>query len=247
MIIKADLHLHSCLSPCGDLSMSPSLIVKTLKQRGVSLAALTDHNTALNCPAFAYHCKREGIAALYGMEAQTIEEVHVLCLFSGLDTALAFADEIYALMPHIPFNPEKNGDQVYVDENDDIIGEIESFLIVSAELSIDDLALRVHELGGAVIPAHVERPAFSMVSQLGFSPGGEWDALEVVRLPPEGVDTLGYPLITSSDAHYPEHIGRRAFDLDLQDIPLKGTGGLCREDGSVDIDIFKQALQRRPC
>ncbi len=255
---KADFHLHSCLSPCGDLLMSPSVIVKALKERGVQIAALTDHNSALNCPSFSHHCKKAGIAALFGMEVQTMEEVHVLTLFSSLDVALQFSDEIYELLPPVMNNPEKTGDQVYVDEQDDIIGEVEKFLVISCDYSIDDLAKRVHELGGIVIPAHVDRSSFSLTSQLGFVPEGDWDALEVVRLPPtsvdwidgkqhhKAIDTLGYPLTTSSDAHYVEHVGRRPFDLDFADSPLHGEGGILNDDGSVNIQTLKKALQRRP-
>ncbi len=255
---KADFHLHSCLSPCGDLIMSPSVIVDALKGKGVQIAALTDHNSSLNCPAFSYHCQKAGIAALFGMEVQTMEEIHVLCLFSSLDVALAFSDEIYTLLPPIMNNPEKTGDQVYVDADDDIIGEVDKFLVVSCTYGVDELAKRVHELGGLVIPAHVDRSSFSLTSQLGFIPEGDWDALEVVRLPPANIDwvdgkqvqrsldTLGYPLTTSSDAHYVEHIGRRAFELDFADAPLQGEGGILKNDGSVNIETLKEALKRRP-
>ncbi len=255
---KADFHLHSCLSPCGDLAMSPLAIVKMLKERGVQIAALTDHNSSLNCPAFAHHCKEAGIAALFGMEAQTQEEIHVLCLFSSLHTALSFSDEMYELLPPIMNNPEKTGDQVYVDNDDDIIGEVEKYLVVSCDIGIDDLTKRVHELGGLVIPAHIDRSSFSLTSQLGFVAQGDWDALEVVRLPPATVDwidnkqhftpidTLGYPLTTSSDAHYPIHIARRTFDLDFADSPLHGDDGILNDDGSVNMNTLKDALKRRP-
>ncbi len=255
---KADFHLHSCLSPCGDLLMSPATIVKTLKERGVQIAALTDHNSSLNCPAFAHHCKEAGIIPLFGMEAQTSEEVHVLCLFSSLTVALSFSDEIYETLPPIMNNPEKTGDQVYVDNDDDIIGEVEKFLVISCEYDIDTLVKRVHELGGLVIPAHVDRASFSLTSQLGFVPEGDWDALEVVRLPPSCVnwvdgkqqntplDTLGYPLTTSSDAHYVEHIARRPFELDFADSPLHGEGGILNDDDTVNLKTLKEALQRRP-
>lgn len=238
--------------------MSPSVIVKTLKERGVQIAALTDHNSALNCPAFAHHCKKEGIFALFGMEAQTSEEIHVLCLFSALETALAFSEEIYAILPSFINNPEKTGDQVFVDEDDNIIGEVEKYLVISADIGIDDLATRVHQLGGLVIPAHIDRSSFSLTSQLGFVPHGDWDALEVVRTPPSCVewidgkqlfvelDTRGFPMTTSSDAHYPEHIARRPFDLDFADAPLHGVGGILNDDDSVNIETLKAALQRRP-
>jgi hypothetical protein len=144
------------------------------------------------------------------------------------------------------------GDQVYVDENEDIIGEVDKYLITSADIGLDDLGTLVTGMGGILIPAHVDRPAFSMTSQLGLVVPGPWAALEVTRMPetgdmgacatqsPRAVDTLGYPLITSSDAHYVEHIGRRAFDLDFAgDSPT-------RANGAADLDAIKRALGRRP-
>ncbi len=239
MILKADFHLHSCLSPCGDLEMSPSAIAAILKQRGVQIAALTDHNSALNCPAFAEACRREGIAALYGMEAQSAEEVHLLCLFSHLQTALDFGSEIYDLMPPVMNNPEKMGDQVYVDADEQILGEVDKYLVTSADMSLDDIARRVTELGGIVIPAHADRPAFSLTSQLGFIPEGPWAAIEVVRMDTD-IDTLGYPLTISSDAHYTEHIARRTFGLDIAEMPLYDSAG------NVSIETVRAALRKSP-
>ncbi len=245
MTVKADFHLHSCLSPCGDLSMSPRAIATSLAERGVGLAALTDHNTALNCPAFGAACREHGIVPLYGIEAQGQEEVHILCIFADLALALQLGSELYDLMPPVMNIPEKMGDQVYVNEEDDIIGEVDKYLITSAEIDLDGLAKRVLELGGIVIPAHVDRPAFSLTSQLGFIVDGPWSALEVVRMPDRTqvsttLDTRGFPLITSSDAHYPEHIARRPFDLDI------GSDPLTRPDGSANLKTIKAALNRRP-
>ncbi len=255
MTIRADFHLHSCLSPCGDLSMSPRLIAGLCAERGVLLAAITDHNSALNCPAFDAACQEAGITALFGIEAQPREECHILCLFARPEEALAFGRELYDLMPPVMNIPEKMGDQVYVDENEDIAGEVDKYLITSAELGLEALSSRVIALGGIVIPAHVDRPAFSLTSQLGFIPDGPWAALEVTRMPahnpndrafpgaaesPARLDTRGYPLITSSDAHYPEHVARRAFDLDIAEDRLLGP------DGRVNMETIKAALARRP-
>lgn len=238
MIVLADFHNHSCLSPCGDLAMSPRAIAHTLAAKGIALAALTDHNSALNCPAFAAAAREAGIAALYGIEAQGQEECHILCLFAEVDAALALGEELYNLMPPVMNIPEKMGDQVYVDEEENIAGEVDKYLITSADIGLDALSERVCALGGILIPAHVDRPAFSLTSQLGFIPDGLWTALEVVRIPSDA-DTREYPLITSSDAHYLEHIGRRPFELDIADDPLTGS------DGRVDMETVKKALARR--
>jgi len=245
MIIRADLHLHSCLSPCGDLTMSPRKIAQTLASRNVQLAALTDHNTALNCPAFAAACSEFGIIPLFGIEAQGIEECHILCLFADLQAALDLGTELYERMPMIPNNPVKMGDQVYVDENEDIIGEVDKYLITSADIGIEELGRRVIAAGGILIPAHVDRPAFSLTSQLGSVVDGPWSALEMIRMPDrqnqsDCIDTRNYPLITSSDAHNPEHIGRRAFALDI------GDAALVLPNGNADIQTIKSALEKRP-
>ena len=232
------MHLHSCLSPRGSLEQSPSEIARLLAAKGVNLAAFTDHNSSLNCPAFADACAGYGIIPPFGMEAQSQEERHVLCLFRDLQTALAFSEEICSQLPPIMNNPLKTGDQVYVDSEDNMLGEVEKHLITSCALDIFALAERARALGGVVIPAHCDRPAFSLSSQLGFVPEGPWDALEVARIP-SSLDTKGYPLTVSSGAHYLEHVFRRVFELDT------GDEALVAPDGLVDMDVFRRALGRR--
>jgi PHP family Zn ribbon phosphoesterase len=241
MSILADLHNHSCLSPCGSLEMSPRLLASRAAERGISLLALTDHNSSLNCPAFAAACRAVGILPVFGMEATTREEVHILCLFGSLDASLSFSEAAYALLPAFPNDPERLGDQVYVDEDENVEGEVENYLGVALDLGVDEIGDRVASFGGIVIPAHVDRPAFSMTSQLGFVMEGPWAAVECVRLPPT-VATLGYPLTTSSDAHYPEHVGRRPFELEasVEDLAPAGIAG------EVDIRALASALSRRP-
>jgi hypothetical protein len=175
------------------------------------------------------------------MEATTSEEIHVLCLFTSLDASLAFSEYAYSILTPFPNNPEKTGDQVFVDENDDIEGEVEYYLINPLDLSIEYIGGKAAEFGGIVIPAHVDRMAFSMVSQLGVVTPGPWTALECVRLPPS-IDTLGYPLTRSSDAHYIEHVARRPFSLDvtLEELAPNGLGQ------EADMGVLVKALQRRP-
>ncbi len=242
-MLLSDFHNHSCLSPCGSLEMSPRLLATTAAARGIRLLALTDHNSSLNCPAFNIACKASGIIPLFGMEACTSEEVHVLCLFGQLDAAMAFSDAWSRLLPAIPNVPEKMGDQVYVDEEDSIIGEVENYLGVGAEFRLDELGPYVQDFGGLVIPAHVDRAAFSMTSQLGFVMDGPWAALECVRIPTT-IDTLGYPLITSSDAHYPEHIARRPFMLEAEIDELLPNGPA--SVSGVDMTALAAALLLRP-
>jgi len=251
MALLTDLHNHSCLSPCGSLDLSPRRMLEIAAARHLQVMALTDHNSSLNCPAFAKLCPRFGIIPLFGMEASTSEEIHVLCLFTGLEASLAFSEYAYSILTPFLNNPERTGDQVYVDEEDDILGEVEYYLVNPLYLSIDDIGAKVAEYGGIVIPAHVDRPAFSMTSQLGVIVDGPWAALECVRLPPvlmtgsatnvQPLDTLGYPLTTSSDAHYPEHIARRPFVLDITGEELQPGG----PGSEADMEALKRALALR--
>ena len=242
----ADLHNHSCLSPCGSLELSPRHILETGAARGLKLMALTDHNSSLNCPTFAKLSYQYGIIPIFGMEAATSEEVHVLCLFTNLEACMDFNEYAYSILTPYLNNPEKAGDQVYVDEDDNILGKVDYYLLNPISLSINEIGEKVHEYNGIVIPAHVDRPAFSMTSQLGVVIEGPWAAIECVRIPvlnyydKTPLNTYHYPLITSSDAHYEEHIGRRPFELDVSADELLGGRT------EADMDVFKRALSKRP-
>ncbi|MCL2044039.1 MAG: PHP domain-containing protein [Treponema sp.] len=249
MPLLTDLHNHSCLSPCGSLELSPRRILEIAAAKNLQVMALTDHNSSLNCPAFAKLCPEFGIVPIFGMEASTNEEIHVLCLFTDLEASLAFSEFTYSILTPFLNNPDKTGDQVYVDENDSIEGEVEYYLVNPLDISIEDIGAKTAEYGGIVIPAHVDRPAFSMTSQLGTVTPGPWAAIECVRIPPSlggsppgggrPLDTLGFPLITSSDAHVPEHIARRPFHLaiTLEELRPGGPGT------EADMEAFRQALK----
>jgi hypothetical protein len=214
--------------------------------RGLRVMALTDHNSSRNCPAFAALCPRFGIIPLFGLEATTSEEIHALCLFTSLEASLAFSDFAYSILVPFPNDPEKTGDQVYVDAEDNIEGEVEYYLVNPLDISIEQIGAKAAEYSGIVIPAHVDRPAFSMTSQLGVIVPGPWAALECTRLPPavngSPLDTLGYRLTTSSDAHYPEHIARRPFELEIcaEELQPGGPGT------PADMAAFQKALAQRP-
>ncbi|MCL2800548.1 MAG: PHP domain-containing protein [Treponema sp.] len=241
-MMLADLHNHSCLSPCGSLELSPRRLLEIGAAKGIKLIALTDHNSSLNCPAFAKLCPKYGVIPVYGMEAATSEEIHVLCLFTSLQASMDFNEYAYSILTPFPNNPEKTGDQVYVDEDDNIEGEVENYLISPLDISIDNIGAKIIEYGGIVIPAHVDRPAFSMTSQLGIVVDGPWTALECVRIPPAvnglPLDTLNYPLITSSDAHFSEHVGRRPFTLNVSAEELQPDGN----GTEANIDVLRKAL-----
>ncbi len=217
----ADLHNHSCLSPCASLEMSPARIAADAARMGIGLLALTDHNSARNTPAFCEACRRSGIAALYGLEITTAEECHVLALFDNLDAAARMDTWVTAALPHIPLDSDTFGDQPVVDVDEHILDMIDWLLIAAIRHPLARVGEQTHQLGGLFIPSHINRHAFSVESQLGFLPEGRYDAIEVLpgttaayrrRYP-------GLPVITASDAHHPDQIGTAPFWCNLQ-----GTG-----------------------
>jgi hypothetical protein len=218
--ILADLHNHSCLSPCASLEESPRLIARLARERGLDLVALTDHNSALNCPAFAECCRREGIAPLFGIEACSVEEVHVLCLFGAVEGALEFGESLRGLLQDLPYDAGKLGDQVVVDADEGVLELVEYYLGAALTIGFDDLCAEAARRGALVIPAHVDRPMFSVSSQLGFLPAGPYDAVESVMAPPPGLSG-GHPAISASDSHYPEHVGRRPTAIELPEGALE--------------------------
>lgn len=219
----ADLHNHSCLSPCASLEMSPSRIAETAAASGIGLVALTDHNTARNCPAFRDACRRHGIAALFGMEITTAEECHVLALFDNLKKAMRMDRWVGDAQPRIPLNLDFYSEQPVVDADDNILELVEYFLGTATTHSMEAVRVQTLHLGGLFIPSHVNRPSFSIESQLGFLPPGHYDAVEVM---PGTVQNYrrrhpGLPVITSSDAHCAEQIGTSPFHITLENTDIE--------------------------
>lgn len=212
--ILADLHNHSCLSPCASLEQSPALLARRARGRGIELLALTDHNSALNAPAFAECCRREGLRALFGIEASSAEEVHVLCLFGEAEEALGFGAELRGHLPELPYEAERLGDQVVVDADELVLEQPDYWLGGALDLPFGELCELAAARGALVIPAHVDRPFMSVGSQLGFLPPGPYAAVEALR-PPAPELRGAYTVISGSDAHEPSAVGRRAFRLEL--------------------------------
>jgi 3',5'-nucleoside bisphosphate phosphatase len=224
MEVRADLHIHSCLSPCGDLSMAPRDIARQAREKGLDIIALTDHNTALNCPAFQEACNSFGLYPLFGLEVTTVEELHCLALFGRAEEALSFGKIISDSYTGPLNNPDRFGDQIYLDEEENILGEIEVNLTQGAtSLSLSELGKLIHQREGLFIPAHINRPSYSVFSQLGFLPPDNYDALEVT-LPKLSMDRKNYPQTASSDAHFLEDIGKRSTLLQVEELSFHEIG-----------------------
>ena len=215
MLYRADFHIHSCLSPCAALEMSPNAIVKRAKEVGLNAVALSDHNCTFNLPAFARVCARHELDCLYGIEVTTIEEAHMLCLFDDIDAAMTLGTKVYESLPDIPNQPDRFGDQPIVDENDDILGFAEKILISASVYDVHTLLNLVHSLGGLFIPAHIDRPAFGIIAQLGFLPPEDYDAVE---LSADGDAALAgpYSILHHSDSHQLQTIGGGFSEFNIE-------------------------------
>jgi PHP family Zn ribbon phosphoesterase len=224
MKLAADLHIHSCLSPCGDDDMTPNNIVNMAYIKQLGAIAVTDHNSAKNLPAVAEVAKARGLVLVPGLEVQTREEVHLLCYFGELEDALRFGDVLYAYLPGLPASPDVFGEQRILNENDEIIGTEPRLLIQSLDLSIEQVAALTREYGGLVVPAHVNKSANSIFCNLGFIPPGlDFPALEVYRKAPlPDADLSGYRLIHASDAHCLAQILEPEFFVDAETCSARG-------------------------
>jgi len=208
---KADLHIHTCLSPCADLDMSPKYIVKEAKEKGIDIVGICDHNSCENVPAVERHAENQGgdVNIIGGMEITSNEEVHILALFDDEESLFAMQKIVYDNLPGIN-NEKRFGEQVVVNENDEIMGFNQRLLIGTTELSIEDIVNLIHKLDGLAIASHIDREAYSIIHQLGFIPPGL--PLDAVEVSPAGkikdFKDISVPIITASDAHDITHIGR---------------------------------------
>lgn len=212
---RADLHIHTLLSPCGSLDNTPATIIERAKEEKLNIIGITDHNSGLQSFLVKELGEKAGIFVMMGMEVTSKEEAHCLAFFEKKSTVVEFSNFLYDRILPIHNDPDKFGYQVVIDKDDDIINEIDKLLISATDLDIDQLEHEVHKRDGLFIPAHIERPCFSLTSQLGFVPPDmNVDAFEISRHITLSQILTQYPylkkysFIQSSDAHYPEDIGK---------------------------------------
>jgi PHP family Zn ribbon phosphoesterase len=235
---RGDLHIHTCLSPCADLSMTPRAIVGKAASLGINIIAVCDHNSAENVEVTRDLAREKGISVIPGMEISSSEEVHVLGLFRDLEDALKMQAVVYDNLQPGENDEDRFGMQVVVNEIDEVMGFNRRLLIGATVLSVDRIVGLIHEFGGIAIASHIDREGFGIIGQLGFIPPEiEFDALEISpRISiDEALQTFsGYrhiPWVTSSDAHCLEDIGKRTTGLLLHHstfeelrLALKGIG-----------------------
>lgn len=226
-----DLHIHSCLSPCGDDEMTPANIAGMAIVNGLNIAALTDHNSSKNCPAFFKQAKKLGLIPVAGMELTTAEDVHVVCLFRELEDAMDFDRYVEERRPKIKNKPDIFGHQLILDENDEIAGEEDDLLLNAAFLSIEEAFEEVLRRGGVCYPAHIDRPSNGIISMLGTFPEEDpvFTAYELKDGEADAEYREKYPVIqnlaraVSSDAHYLWDISEAGFSVELEDEPYSSS------------------------
>ena len=224
-----DLHIHSCLSPCGDDDSTPDSIAGMGELNGLDIMALSDHNTCKNCPAFFEAAIRHGILPVAAMELTTAEEIHAICLFPNLDSAMAFDRELESKKIPIKNRTDIFGNQLICDSFDNIIGIEENLLSNATTLSLEEAPSFVQGFGGICYPAHIDREANGVVSVLGTFPKSPvftcaelhladnlTDYSLLSRLPSEKI-------VICSDAHFLWDINERKFSISLPEIPKLST------------------------
>jgi PHP family Zn ribbon phosphoesterase len=208
MKIAYDLHIHSALSPCGDNDMTPNNIVNMSFIKGLKLISITDHNSMLNVLPAIQVARKYDILVIPGIEVTTREEIHVLCYFSDLSEGMRFQDLIYESLPDIDNREDLFGSQLIFNNNDEVTGRLKKLLLNSTNYTIEEIYELVERYNGVMIPAHIDKSSYSIISSLGFIP----DSLKVRSIEVYNksrfeklnsfISTNKYKIINNSDAHY---------------------------------------------
>ncbi len=207
--ILADFHIHTLLSPCAEIEMTPHHIVMRAAEFGIGAVAITDHNASANALAAVKAGERYGVKVFPGMEVECLEEAHIVVLFDTLKQLNAWQQLVDGKMNGLLNNAEKFGGQFVVDDDDNFIREEERLLLAPLRMTAAEVVREAERLGGMSIAAHIDRPSYSIVGQLGFiepdfgfaaaeiSAAG-WRASKQSKLQ----RVAGYlPFVTDSDAH----------------------------------------------
>ncbi len=228
MKLYYDFHTHSCLSPCGDNDMTPYNLVNMAKLLGLDIIALTDHNTCENCTSAINAGKSIGLTVIPGMELCTSEEVHVVCLFPDVDSAMNFSDYVLSTMPDVKNRPDIFGEQFIMDETDNVIGTQEKLLTLASSISISDVCETVESYGGVCYPAHIDRSSYSVLSNLGMiTEDMGFNAVEMTAEADKNTLVKSNPILDGvhvfidSDAHYLENLKDAENIIDIPENTAK--------------------------
>jgi len=238
-LISMDFHIHSLLSPCGGDEMTPPNIIEKAKKVGLDALVITDHNTAENQEAFLQCGKRLNIKFLAGMEVQSREDVHIVCIFDTLEQVLEWQEIVYNYLPKMENKKEIFGNQEIVDWQGNVIKENSRLLLTATNISIDEIVSKVNKIGGITIPAHIDRIAFSLWTNLGFIPDNlGFLGIELTPHLPRKIEQIsfikekGLGVVVSSDAHWLSQIAGphtwaylEEFSVSELKLALKGEKG----------------------
>lgn len=223
MKVSYDLHIHSCLSPCADIEMTPNNIVNMSVLNGLNVIAITDHNSCKNCKALVEAGKKANLLVIPGMEICTNEDIHVICLFETVTDAENFSTYVYSNMPLIPHRPDIFGEQIIMNSNDIEISR-ESYLLLNAtNISVNDILSTTNKYNGTAFPAHIDRSSYSVISSLGdIPPEAGFNTIEISTKGNIEKMKLLHPIIKdkliliNSDSHYLENLisEKRYIEID---------------------------------
>ena len=221
--INADLHIHTCLSPCGSLDMTPIQIVREALAQGLSMIAITDHNSAENVPAVMAVAREKNLCVIPGLEITSSEEAHIVALFNSPEDAHSMQEIVFQNLLPGENDEDLFGIQVIADEFDNVDGINTRLLIGATTLTIEAIVQHIHERNGMAIPAHIDRDSYSIISQLGFIPPDlDIDAIEISsnitlkRARELFQEANTFSVVTSSDSHDLSTIGKSKTKLLVQ-------------------------------
>jgi predicted metal-dependent phosphoesterase TrpH len=213
-VVAVDLHVHTCLSPCGSLDMTPGNIIREACEKKLAVIAITDHNSAENTAAVIAAARPTALVIIPGIEVTTQEEAHIVGLFDRVEGALSMQELVYQNLQPGENDENTFGIQVMANELDEVEGINKRLLIGATALGVEEVVDGIHARQGLAVAAHIDRPSFSLISQLGLIPEGlNLDALEISKqmtlqqAKAQFGQDLRFPFIAASDAHRLDEIG----------------------------------------
>ncbi len=216
-----DFHIHTALSPCGDEDMTPNNIVNMALLKELDMIAITDHNSCENVEAVMKVAQDSNLLVIPGMEIETSEEVHMVCLFPSMEAAKEMQEIVYNSLPPLKNRRDIFGRQLIVNEFEEVIGENDRLLLTATSLSVYDVVKYVASFKGATYPAHIDRNSYSIISNLGWIP--EDLSINTIEISKNAdfdkymSEYCSLNIIISSDAHYLPDISEREYSIELSE------------------------------
>lgn len=233
MQMRVDLHIHSCLSPCADDSMTPWNIVGMAKLKGLDAVAICDHNGTKNLPAAMKAGQEYGVCVVPGIEVTSKEDIHLLCYFPTLEAAMEMGKRVDEKRLKVKNKPSVFGNQIIVNDDDEPCGTVDELLILACDMDIEQVARTANELGGIMVPAHINKGANSLLPILGIMPENiDIPTVEIYKMRPHSA--LHKKCITSSDAHFLEDILEEGCVIECSELSAKGIVEALKNGGAKE-------------